>query len=108
MASGEVDMECCTITTILSRQERVDLSLTLFPGVESATGLGDINQTNYFSPSKPGGLIWGIGPTFTLPTASDRLLGRGKWSMVPAAVALSIQGPWVFGALTSNQWSFAG
>jgi len=45
VASGEVDMECCTITTILSRQERVDFSLTLFPGVESATGLGDINQT---------------------------------------------------------------
>jgi hypothetical protein len=28
--------------------------------------------------------------------------------MGPAAVALSIQGPWVFGALINQQWSFAG
>jgi hypothetical protein len=81
---------------------------SLFPGVESATGLGDINPTFFVSPSKPGGLIWGFGPTFTLPTASDKLLGSGKWSMGPAAVALSIQGPWVIGALVNNQWSFAG
>ena len=28
--------------------------------------------------------------------------------MGPAAVALSMQGPWVFGALANQQWSFAG
>ena len=32
----------------------------------------------------------------------------GKWSMGPAAVALTMQGPWVAGALINNQWSFAG
>jgi hypothetical protein len=81
---------------------------SLFTGVDSATGLGDINPSFFFSPAKPGGLIWGIGPTFTLPTASDRLLGSGKWSMGPTGVALAIEGPWVFGALINNQWSFAG
>jgi len=80
----------------------------LFPGTESATGLGDINPTFFLSPAKPGNLIWGFGPTFTLPTATDELLGSEKWSMGPAAVALTIQGPWVFGALMNNQWSFAG
>jgi hypothetical protein len=80
----------------------------LFPGMDSATGLGDINPTVFLSPAKPGELIWGVGPTMTLPTASDKLLGAGKWSMGPAAVALSIQGHWVFGALMNNQWSFAG
>jgi len=64
---------------------------SLFPGVDSATGLGDINPTFFFSPSKPSSLIWGVGPTFTFPTASDRLLGSGKWSMGPAGVALMIQ-----------------
>jgi hypothetical protein len=76
---------------------------SLFPGTSSATGLGDINPTFFFSPAKPGELIWGLGPTFTLPTATDRLLGAGKWSMGPAAVALTMQGPWVFGALANNQ-----
>jgi hypothetical protein len=81
---------------------------SLFPGTNGATGLGDINPTLFFSPAKPGGLIWGFGPTFTLPTATDRRLGSGKWSMGPAAVALSVQGPWVFGALVNNQWSIGG
>jgi hypothetical protein len=81
---------------------------SLFPGAESAFGMGDINPTFFLSPAKPGELIWGVGPTFTLPTATDSLLGSGKWSMGPAAVALSIQGPWVFGALINQQWSFAG
>jgi hypothetical protein len=81
---------------------------SLFPEAESAFGLGDINPTFFLSPAKPGEIIWGVGPTFTLPTATDSLLGSGKWSMGPAAVALSIQGPWVFGALANQQWSFAG
>ena len=81
---------------------------SLFPGMDSATGLGDINPSFFLSSAKPGGLIWGFGPTFTLPTATDELLGSEKWSMGPAAVALTIQGPWVLGALMNNQWSFAG
>jgi len=80
----------------------------LFAGSNGATGLGDINPTFFLSPAKPGELIWGFGPTMTLPTATDRDLGSGKWSMGPAGVALAIQGPWVYGALINNQWSFAG
>src|SRR6266850_2532079 len=81
---------------------------SLFPGTSSATGLGDINPTFFFSPAKSGELIWGVGPTFTLPTATDSLIGSGKFSMGPAAVALSMQGHWVVGALANNQWSVAG
>ena len=81
---------------------------SLAPGLGTATGLGDINPTFFLSPAKPGDLIWGIGPTFTLPTASDRLLGSGQWSMGPAGVVLTMQGHWVLGALMNNQWSFAG
>jgi len=80
----------------------------LFPGSNGATGLGDFNPTFFFSPAKPGELIWGIGPTLTLPTATDRRLGSGKWSMGPAGVALTMQGHWVFGALLNNQWSVGG
>ncbi len=78
------------------------------PGVRSAFGLGDINPQFYFSPAKPGGLIWGIGPTFTFPTATESILGADKWSAGPAVVALTIQGHWVIGAVANQQWSFAG
>ena len=81
---------------------------SLAPGIGSATGLGDINPTFFLSPAKPGELIWGVGPTFTLPTATDKLLGNGQFSLGPAAVALTIKGPWVLGALMNNQWSTAG
>ena len=81
---------------------------SLAPGIDHVGGLGDINPSLFLSPSKPGKLIWGVGPTMTFPTASDRLLGSGKWSMGPTGVVLAIQGPWVYGALANNQWSFAG
>ena len=44
-------------------------------GVPSAAGLGDINPTLFLSPAKPGKLIWGFGPTWTMPTATDKILG---------------------------------
>ncbi len=81
---------------------------SLFPHVDSAFGLGDINPTFFLSPAKPGKFIWGVGPTFTFPTATADLLGKSKWSMGPAAVGLFMDGPWVIGALVNNQWSFAG
>jgi hypothetical protein len=77
-------------------------------GAPSASGLGDINPTLFLSPTKLGKLILGFGPTFTLPTASDTILGAGKWDLGPSVVALTMQGPWVFGALANNQWSVAG
>jgi hypothetical protein len=81
---------------------------SLVPHMESAFGMGDINPTLFLSPAKPGTFFWGVGPTLTLPTATDRLLASGKWSLGPAAVGLMMQGPWVYGVLVSQQWSFAG
>ena len=78
------------------------------PGIPPAAGLGDINPTFFLSPAKSGSLIWGVGPTFTLPTATDSLLGSGMWSAGPAVVALTVRGHWVVGALANQQWSFAG
>jgi hypothetical protein len=80
----------------------------LAPGLGSASGLGDINPTFFLSPAGSKDFVWGIGPTFTLPTASDSLLGSGKWSAGPSAVGLVMTGPWVVGALWNQQWSFAG
>jgi hypothetical protein len=78
------------------------------PGIDHVGGIGDINPSLFLSPAGSKALIWGVGPTMTFPTASDKQLGAGKYSAGPAAVALTMQGPWVVGALANNQWSFAG
>ena len=70
-------------------------------------GLGDANPQFFFSPAKPGEIIWGIGPTFLLPTATDQNLGNHRWGAGPTAVLLTIQGQWVLGVLANNIWSFA-
>ena len=73
-------------------------------------GLGDTTQSLFFSPKKPtsSGIIWGVGPVFLLPTATDDLLGGGKWGAGPTAVALKQSGPWTYGALANHIWSLAG
>jgi len=71
-------------------------------------GFGDITYTAFFSPRKESKLIWGAGPVFMIPTASDETLGSGKWGTGPSVVALTMKGPWVTGAITSNIWSVGG
>ncbi len=80
----------------------------IVPGTDSEFGLGDINATLFFSPAQPGKIIWGAGPVFSFPTATDKVLGTEKWGIGPSVVALKIQGPWVVGCLANNVWSFAG
>lgn len=71
-------------------------------------GLGDINQSLFFSPAHSEELIWGVGPAFSLPTATATPLGSGKFSMGPTAVALIMPKPWVVGILARQLWSVAG
>jgi hypothetical protein len=81
-----------------------------FPNSGSQFGLGDINMSLFFSPRKPtpGGLIWGAGPVLLFPTATDDLLGAEKWGAGPAAIVLTVRGPWTLGALANHIWSLAG
>jgi hypothetical protein len=55
-----------------------------------------------------GKVIWGAGPVISLPTATEDILGTKKTSIGPTAVALTIQGHWLFGALVQNLFSVAG
>jgi hypothetical protein len=71
-------------------------------------GLNDINPSFFLSAAKPGKLIWGVGPTFLLPTASDDVLGTGKFSIGPAIIALVQPAKWTIGVLVNNLWSVAG
>jgi hypothetical protein len=71
------------------------------------SGLGDITQSLFFSP-KESSPIWGVGPVFLLPTATDSLLGTEKWGAGPTGVVLKQNGPWTYGALANHLWDFAG
>jgi hypothetical protein len=77
------------------------------PSLERESGLGNIQYQGFFTPAEPGKIIWGVGPVFELPTNTSGL-GSDKWSAGPAAVALTMPGKWVLGALIQNIWSFAG
>jgi opacity protein-like surface antigen len=74
----------------------------------NTNGIGDITQEFFFSPTHPGPLIWGVGPVFTIPSATDPILGQGKVLLGPTAVALVTPGHWVIGVLVNNQWSVGG
>ncbi len=71
-------------------------------------GLGDMVPTFFVSPKKPGKLIWGVGPVFQLPTATNTYLGQGKLGLGPSIVVLTQPGHWTLGALANNVWSVAG
>jgi hypothetical protein len=73
-------------------------------------GLSDITQSLFLSPAtpEPGGLIWGVGPVFRIPTASDELLGGSRGGAGPTAVVLKQAGPWTIGALANHIWSVGG
>ena len=79
------------------------------PGV-SEFGLGDTVQSLFFSPTAPtsGGWIWGAGPVFLLPTATDDVLGSEKWGIGPTGVVLKQSGPWSYGALANHIESVGG
>jgi len=79
-------------------------------GVSSQSGLSDTVQSVFFSPKQPtgGGWIWGAGPVFLLPTATDDLLGTEKWGAGPTVVLLKQQNGWTYGVLANHIWSFAG
>ncbi len=92
-----------TIVPVIQQDE-------IFPGSGNQLGLGDILASQFFSPKAPGpgGVIWGIGPAFFLPTATDELLGAEKFGLGPTAVLLKQSGPWTYGILANHIWSLAG
>ncbi len=50
----------------------------------------------------------GAGPIFLLPTATDELLGAGKWAAGPTGVVVWQGNGWTVGVLAWHNWSFAG
>lgn len=100
----EWNMISRTIVPIISQQD-------IYPGSGSQFGLGDTLQSLFFSPKAltKTGWTWGVGPALLVPTATDDLLGGGKWAAGPTVVALrQTQTGWTYGLLANHLWSFAG
>ncbi len=75
------------------------------PGFGSQSGLGATTQSFFFSPKEPTrGVIWGVGPAFIIPTATDDL-ASDQWGAGVTGVALRQTGPWTVGVLANHLWS---
>jgi hypothetical protein len=75
----------------------------LAPGVSGTSGLGDVQESLFLSPTKAGPVIWGAGPVISFPTATEKILGTKKLSLGPTVVVLRSQGHWLFGSLVQNR-----
>lgn len=101
-------------------------------GVVSAPVAEDFDSDNFFdqrttgntdtvfftlaAPNRDDGWIWGVGPTFILPTATQDVLGQEKWQAGPAALAARLGSAygdwglenWNLGVLAQQWWDFEG
>jgi hypothetical protein len=76
--------------------------------LDDAFGLGDTTQSFFFAPSRPvNGIVWGVGPVFQWPTATDPDLGSEKWGVGPTGLILKQSSGWTYGILANHIWSFA-
>lgn len=74
----------------------------------SQSGLGDVVQSIFFSPSKTEPFIWGAGPVVLIPTATDSALGGKQLGMGATVVALKQRSGWTVGGLWNHIWRVAG
>jgi hypothetical protein len=71
-------------------------------------GMGDLNPTAFITPAENRRFLWGVGPTIVIPTATNKNLGAGKWSIGPELVLLAMPRSWTLAILTNNIWSVEG
>ena len=97
---------CYKVYSQAYRNQRFSLSKS---GNLSCWKWGDATISAFFSPSEAkNGFVWGAGPVFLVPTATDELLGGKKWGIGPSALALLQRHSMTIGALVSQTWSVAG
>ncbi|MFI4938309.1 MAG: transporter [Candidatus Berkiellales bacterium] len=74
------------------------------------SGISDFKQHLLLSPNKisPEGFNWGLGPVFSIPTASYHTLGTQKWSIGPSSGLYWRDDHWTIGSLFYHLWSIAG
>ncbi|UCD52002.1 MAG: hypothetical protein JSW27_05055 [Phycisphaerales bacterium] len=86
------------------------------PFGDRTAGMGDTVLFSLLAPNRDDGFIWGVGPTFIFPTATDDVLGQEKWQAGPAALLVNLgteHGGWGWnhfniGVLAQHWWDFDG
>jgi hypothetical protein len=78
-------------------------------------GFGDMVYVGVVAPresikveSTGGVLIWGVGATSMLPTASEDVLGTGKYNLGPTGVVGYLGKEWTAAVFPQHWWSIAG
>lgn len=92
---------------VVSRTVVPLVNVPLASGARS-TGIGDIQEQMFFTSAKPGKVIWGFGPIFSFPTATNDVLTTGQFALGPDFVVLTMPGKWVLGALVNQLWRIGG
>jgi hypothetical protein len=91
---------------------RATLPVSIVPAAGAPfyrSGLGDFTLFDTFMIKKGPRSSFAIGPQLVIPTATNTLLGAGKWQIGAAAVAVRpIEGGHLLAALLTWQTSFAG
>jgi hypothetical protein len=87
------------------------LPIDIFRG--RTTGFGDMMYVGLFSPSATksmgqGKFTWGAGFDVGMPTATEDILGTGKWTGGPSALAVYMGPKWKVGGLLTHFKDFAG
>lgn len=72
------------------------------------TGFGDVRFVDIALLHEGDKFLWGLGPVFIFPTATDQTTGQGKWQAGPAAAAAVVTKRWLAGVFMLNPISFAG
>jgi hypothetical protein len=91
--------------------DKTALPINVFDG--RTTGFGDMYYVGLFSPSEGkdwinGKFLWGAGFDLGFPTASEDILGTGKWLAGPSALGVYMGPKWKIGGLVQQYWDYAG
>ena len=98
--------------TTLPPSDTIAAPLNLIEG--RTTGFGDMYYVGLLSPKEGikheggGSSVWGLGLDLGFPTASDDVLGTGKWMAGPSALYAYLGPKWKLGTLWQQYFSYAG
>jgi hypothetical protein len=78
------------------------------------SGFGDMYYVGLLSPKEPfkhmggGNSVWGVGFDAAFPTATEDLLGSGRFAMGPSALYAYLGPKWKVGGILQTYFDFAG
>ena len=78
------------------------------PASGTTWGLGDIILQTFFNPKGEGAWKWGVGPQFSLKTATDSALAGPGWGIGVGGVLVGDAGNFAFAALVNQHWGENG